>query len=383
MSDGLVDYFEGAIGQLLERTRHLRGMVPRPPKPEFRTLAVACNDALDLAVEKLEALHDPSAWGNARAQAVRLREYRRVVHEIDVVENAVVAALTRNHKDDVFLNQLVGKIAEDIAYPLVPPVVTCLSQGYYRIYPQYNLLCVPLAESRFLLQLPDLYHELGHAALSDQNHPASAEYNQALNRALFMVQGYLARQKQEESLARGPASFGRNLDLWESCWLQFWLSEFFCDLFALYALGPVFVWAHFHLFAQRGHDAFAVPPIGDESHPCDEARTNVMLYGLSILGYSDEIAKIRAYWESLTSIVPSPHRPEYIRCFPDHILLKIAQEAFDGYRAMGCECATENRPSALRGRFTEAWNRFWMEPQSYAAWESSAVGGLRAFCAGG
>ena len=381
MNVGLVHYFEGAVGQLLERTRHLRGMVPRPPKPEFRTLAVACNEALDLAVEKLEALHDPTVWGNNRAQAVRLREYRRVVHEIDVVENAVVAALTRNHNDDLFLNQLIGKIAEDVSYPLVPPVVSCLSQGYYRIYPQYNLLCVPLAESRFLLQLPDLYHELGHAVLSDQNHPASAEYNQALNRALFEVQGYLARQQQAEQLARGPASFARNLDLWESCWLEAWLSEFFCDLFALYALGPAFAWSHFHLCAQRGHDPFAVPPIGDDSHPCDEARTSVMLYGLGILGYPEEATKIRLHWDSLTSILPSPHQPEYCRCFPDHLLLKIAQEAFDGYRAMGCAYASEERPSILRSKFTEAWNRFWMEPKTYAFWESSAVRALKNHCA--
>lgn len=381
MSEELDDYFEGAIGQLLERTRHLRGMVPRPPKPEFRTLAVACNDALNLAVEKLETLREHSTWSNTRAQAVRLREYRRVVHEIDLVENAVVAALTRNHKDDLFLNQLVGKIAEDIAYPLVPPVVTCLSQGYYRIYPQYNLLCVPLAESRFLLHLPDLYHELGHAVLSDQTHPASGEYSQALNRALFEVQGYLARKKQAERLARGPASVARNLDLWEKSWLESWISEFFCDLFALYALGPAFAWSHFHLCAQRGHDPFAVPPAGDDSHPCDEARTNVMLYGLGILGYSDEGAKIRARWERLTSILPSPHRPEYIRCFPDHILLRIAQEAFDGYRAMNCAAATEDRPSVVRSRFTEAWSRFWLEPQRYACWESSAITELKAYCA--
>ena len=105
-----------------------------------------------------------------------------------------------------------------------------------------------------------------------------------------------------------------------------------------------------------------------------------MLYGLGILGYSDEITKIRAYWETLTSILPSPYRPEYIRCFPDHILMKIAHEAFDGYRAMGCECAMENRSSALRDRFTEAWSRFWMEPQHYANWESSAIGALKAYC---
>ena len=45
------------------------------------------------------------------------------------------------------LEQLMDQLRLEIRYPLLPPVVTALSQEYFHIYPQFNLLCVPLAET--------------------------------------------------------------------------------------------------------------------------------------------------------------------------------------------------------------------------------------------
>ncbi|MBE7157697.1 MAG: hypothetical protein INR62_04560 [Rhodospirillales bacterium] len=380
MSDALAGYFDGAVGHLLERTRYLRSIVPRDLKAEFYTLHAVCRDALDAVVTKLDDLREGS-YSDPRVQTARLREYRRIVDELDEVENAVVAALTRNHRDDLFLNRLVGRMVGELSYPLVPPVVTCLSQEYYRIYPHFNLLCVPLAEARFLLHLPDLYHELGHAMLSDGNHPDAVQFQTALDRARMVVQGYLAQQQSEERLARSPASLGDNLILWEECWLKSWLSEFFCDLFALYALGPAFAWSHFHLSAKRTHDPLAVPPYGGHSHPCDEARTGVMLHALALLGYTEEARQIREKWEVLSAMSSSTNQPEYNRCFPDHLLESIAEEALAGYQASGCLLATQCRPPMIQTKFSEAWERFWNAPMAYATWEAEAVQELRASCA--
>ena len=63
--------------------------------------------------------------------------------------------------------------------------------------------------------------------------------------------------------------------------MKFWMVEFFCDLFAVYTLGPAYGWAHLHLSAKRGGDPFDVPMLSASSHPADDARMRVMLVALS------------------------------------------------------------------------------------------------------
>ena len=86
---------------------------------------------------------------------------------MDFFETIGIAALNRANEDDRQLNLLVERIVREIGFPLLPPVATLLSQGYFHIYPWFNLLCLPLVEPAFLLHLPDLYHELGHLLSSN------------------------------------------------------------------------------------------------------------------------------------------------------------------------------------------------------------------------
>ena len=60
----------------------------------------------------------------------------------------------RAHEDDHILNAVLETIRQEIKYPLVRPVVSGLSQQYFWIHPELNLLCVPLTEGQFLLHLP-------------------------------------------------------------------------------------------------------------------------------------------------------------------------------------------------------------------------------------
>ncbi len=84
------------------------------------------------------------------------------MEQISNIEGIGIFALKRATDEDAFLNRLITDIGTEIAYPLVTPVVCHMSQDYFHIYPDFNLLCLPLIESRFLLHLPDVYHELCH-----------------------------------------------------------------------------------------------------------------------------------------------------------------------------------------------------------------------------
>ena len=304
------------------------------------------------------------------------RQFKRIVAELDTIENIGIATLNRAGEDDHQLNELLDKITKEIKYPLVTPVVTTLSQQYFCIYPGLNLLCIPLAEGKFLLHLPDLYHELAHPIFCTKNDPLIEPLQHQHMMATREVLSYTSTQKHKESRRRSPESFYEYLCLWEALWIKFWLEEFFCDLFGIYTLGVAFAWSHLHLVIKRGGDPFEVPLLRPISHPCDNARLKVMLYGLENLGFQQQVKSIREYWKAFLSQINAKPEPEYYRCYPDDLLKTIAEYALLGVKELQCRVATPNTNDVVHDILNEAWTQFWKNPTNYIQWEKQAVSQL-------
>jgi hypothetical protein len=56
----------------------------------------------------------------------------------------------------------------------------------------------------------------------------------------MQMHDHFAEQRAKEELCRGPRGFKDQIDIWELLWSKYWLTEFFCDLYAVYTLGPVY-----------------------------------------------------------------------------------------------------------------------------------------------
>ncbi|NJO93365.1 MAG: hypothetical protein HC820_01495 [Hydrococcus sp. RM1_1_31] len=156
----LNDYLAGAIPQTIERGRVLMASIRRDLPRDYDALRTTCKQRVNEEIEALQKLQKKDicnleAW----------REFKRIVANMDLIETVGVAALNRASSADHRLNVLLEKIAREIDYPLLTPTVISLSQQYFCIYRQFNLLCIPLVEGHFLLHLPDLYHELAHPFL--------------------------------------------------------------------------------------------------------------------------------------------------------------------------------------------------------------------------
>src|ERR1051326_6464605 len=237
------DYFIGALRQLLERARHLNTRVPRDIEREFHILVTTCQAEVARIVSILQFLLDEPGFHLPANQPERLRMFRRAVADLDMLETVGFAAIERANREDIYLNLLMNHIRLEIQYPLVPPVVTSLSQAYFRIYPSLNLLCVPLTEGRFLLHLPDLFHELGHPLLSTDNNPVVEPFRQALSQVLHAAMTYLDQELMTQERGRGPARMAFTLECWARSWVS-WSVEFLCDLFGALMVGPAFAWSH-------------------------------------------------------------------------------------------------------------------------------------------
>lgn len=371
------DYFSGSIKQHQERCSRLLERIPRKLPREFHALAQKCGD-------ELRVLHDTLNWllkdGKMQLpdyQPERLRQFRRIVKHMNILETTAIAALARHNEDDLFLNRLIEQIRAETNLPLLPPIVSSLSQEYFHILTNLNLLFVPLSEGDFLLHLPDLYHELAHPLVAERYDRRVLPFQAALSQTLDTVLEYIsAEQEKEQRKNRPPQRIAFYLYLWQQSWLE-WATEFYCDIFAICTVGPAFAWSHIYLCSKYGKNLFEVPTTGMISHPADDARMKAMLCALRQLGYTDEADQISAKWDDLITISGAKAEAEYRRCFPEHLLQEIATTAVQGVKDIGCLVASPTLSAPVYDILNEAWTEFFKDPMKYTNWERAAVQRLR------
>jgi hypothetical protein len=372
-------YLEGASNQLIRRGRLLLSKIPRGLPRELHLLEQQCRDRIQRALTDLQqTLVELRKEPHSRPPAVRLRALRRAVRELDYLETIGVAALNRaDLEEEVWLNELALRITQEIAYPLLPPVVISLSQNYFRIHTDLNLVLVPLVEGSFLLHLPDLYHELAHPLTIYPNDPRVEPIQIELLKVLDHVLLYNTEEIEKLDRRGEYEEFKLRVALWNECWLQLWGFEFFCDLFSVYTVGPAYAWSHYHLCAKRGGDPFEVSQRRLSSHPADDARMKAILCALKLIGFADEAKKIEQHWDELTSVLGFKPHSEYYRCYPDHIITLLAQHSLAGVQAIGCTVVSPNTTDGVSRLLNDAWQQFWKAPNSYSAWEQKVVNSLR------
>ena len=368
----LEDYIQGAATQLIERATALKGEIPRPPRPEFQRLAFQCCSKIDDAIGELRKIRDDPGLKDAEADAVRLLEFRRLAAQIDRVENGPIAAMARGTPHDISVNQLLYQMSREIIYPIELPTVSLLSQNYFYISTDFQLMCIPLMELHFLLHLPDIYHELAHPLFGVENDPRVKAWLEAYYNVQLAVSAHFTKQIVALESARMPDFIRHAVSAAYQNWQCQWMEELFCDLFGVFSAGPAYAWAHLHLHAERGRDSFQLPR-WFASHPADAPRMTVMLDALNHAKEDKAATEIEQRWHSLLAVSGQSQPTDFQRYYPKHILQKCVEEAYKGFIGMGCKpwpCSEKDR---VRKTFNEAWVRFWSAPAEFAAWEKEVA----------
>src|ERR1700676_1487870 len=158
------NYINGAIKEAIWKGRALMAKIPgaRNLGRYFTSLATVANREIDQLITELDYLYSDPDYNDVINIREKFSRFKQLSGRLSDIENVVIAAMSRKAQDDEYVNELVYEICREINYPLQNPVASCLSQKYYHIYPDYNLICIPLLESEFVLHIPDIYHELGH-----------------------------------------------------------------------------------------------------------------------------------------------------------------------------------------------------------------------------
>ncbi len=334
-----------------------------------------CGERLRTVLDELRARQGETIVNSEIQTPRRLRHLRRLVKNLDDIEMIGVTALSAAPQDLTGLNIMVREICDELQYPLIAPTVANLSTSYFGIYAEYNLLMVPLLEDRYLLHLPDLYHELAHPLLHDyyKDNAGLDTFRDAMRLCFLATRKHTAKLLQTAQRERSASAIPYYYHVWQRCWERSWLEELFCDLFATITVGPAYGWSHLHLTAKRGQSPFEIPLHTTSSHPPDDVRMRVVLLTLNQLGFVDEAKRIGAKWNTfllLSDIKPSP---EYKACFAEPLLQTLATEVRVGVEGMGVETIAPGAATPWAERLNLAWDTFWASPESYGIWEQGLM----------
>lgn len=371
MASALDDYLAAAARQMAARGRLLLAKIRRDLPNEYLGLVTTTRDRLNDAIQRASDFADGAA--DRYPAPVRQRAFRRIVDDLDLIENIPLTALHRAGEDDVRLTSLVGSICREISYPLPAPVVAALSTQYFTIDTLFHVMLVPLTEGHFLLHLPDLYHELAHPLLVDRHDPALDPFRSRFRRVLDASSRHFASDLASIKRGRMPPELGLLSSTAEFCWAESWATEFFCDVFAVATVGPAFAWAHLHLYSKRGRSAYRIPMPGPISHPADAARMTAVVSVLGKLGFATEAAQVNERWAELVGRMEPDYPPEFHRCYPDALVETCVVEALEATREIGCSLAAPNSAGTVRCTLNESWDAMWRDPAGYAQWERDAV----------
>jgi hypothetical protein len=371
----LEDYIQGAATQLVQRASALKKLIPRPPRQEFQVLATRCCREIDQAVKELEFIRDNPVQKKAELASTRLRQFRRVSAWIDRIENEAIAAISRADADESKIHGLLFKMTSEIVYPIEPPTISLLSQQYFYVNCDFGLLCMPLTELHYLLHLPDIYHELAHPLFRNENDVRVQSWFESFAKSMDAINEHLTVQIIEAESSPTPQYLKKALLLALLSWKSRWAEEIFCDLFALFSVGPAYAWSHLHLHARSGNAPFLMPDQG-HPHPADDARMTALLEGLSLIDEQYAASAIENKWRELLGCSGQKEPAEFHRFYPKAIIRLFAKEAYIGFTSMGCRPWNSKDGGQVGQILNKAWRQFWLDPKGYTAWEAQSITGL-------
>lgn len=374
-------YINGAIKEAIGKGKALMGKIPgaRDLGIYFSPLATTANSEIQSIITDLDYLYKDVDYNNPLNIRQKFYQFKRLAGKMTDIENVVIAAMSRKDKDDEFINKLVHEICKEINYPLPTPVASCLSQKYYHIYPFYNLICIPLLESEFLLHLPDIYHELGHPLLSLDN-PKVEPMQNSLGYFNIEIKKHFDGEIERRIKNQTANAEFDPIFIYKDSWFENWSSELFCDLYATYTLGPAYAWSNLHMCTKMSWDVYKIPTYQKTSHPPDEARMKAILYALEQIGFKDDAAEIRQKWEEFKKIIAAvkSDESEFAIAVPEALLKSAVEHCLVGTKNIGSDISTPETAHKVNNLLNGAWRQFWSNPEGFYNWESKTFSDFKA-----
>jgi hypothetical protein len=372
------------IKESANRATVMKSLIPYPlTSVELNTLAERCTSKIDIIIQHLSELVD-ICRNRDDEQITRYvhRRYQEYHRELEWYEQYGIAVLNVECADFGYLNKLISRILRESNIPLNIPAVASFSNEYYFFAPGVKVIFIPPAESRFLLHMADLYHELGHYVSSMRQELQLANIGRGYSQCLEAIKLHYVKIVSRRIIESRQADLIANTIAIHDRWKSKWFEEIFCDLFAAYLVGPAYAWSHVHLIMKKneGIRVFAFNPRKLSTHPADEARFRAVLLALKEQGF--DVSAIEKKWHEFFLPNGEDGDEPYYEAFPDELLQELTNHTLDAFRQtclVGCKPQDLENTSvtSVVSTLNRCWAEFWVSPHTFRDYESTEVEQLR------
>jgi hypothetical protein len=329
---------------------------------EFAEIRLVLKSAFETGVLEFDAFA-----GN------NLHKFNTVHRQFKAIHSYRYLALKNYGPPEIFFFRLISQIYQEHRISAIPPIVSTISNhdDYYWAVPYYEIIALPSGEENSLLNLPDIYHEIGHLLHSMFN-------RKSCELSTISIDKYFAKEivrVEEEGLA---SHYKNSLETAKYLWHSSWIEEFACDLVGTYMTGPAYGWTNLKLLS-TGHGSTKIYAYSG-SHPANEARMRIIILMLEKMGMNKEKAEIEFAWKLFLKDTEGYKPNEYSLLYPQHLLKLIVDELFNFYQNADLTSYPDLLKSgvtSIAGLLNEAWTNAQTNPSNYYAYEEKVIKTLK------
>lgn len=272
-------------------------------------------------------------------------------------------------KPEQYFKKKINRIYTEVNCLQKQPIVTTISnsENYYWALPTYDIIAVPTGEERNLLNLPDLYHEMGHLIFNQYETYLKGKIELNINQ---FYQAEIQRVVDED---RDPKLISIFRDK-SSRWISGWVMEFTCDFIATYLVGSAYAWTNLKLTTlSSGKDRIYtdIP-----SHPSDEARMRGIFFTLRLMGHDAEVVEIENNWNEFLNATNNPIPANYNLLFPQILIEQLANNVFTGCQTIDLRIYNEQLTkfgNPISKILNDAWQELFNNPDNFHTWEEERI----------
>ncbi len=352
------------VSDLEIRCEVLLGNLPGAPAAEIALRVETLNTRVTLLRSEARALLGKALEDPALAQ-VHYDDYLHLSRTLSTAERFELPVIMRWDEPDRQITEMCSAMLDQVGWHLPRPLVGTVSHDYYMALASRSLIFAPVNEHERLLAIGDLAHELGHLALER-------------NRAVLIrdtPQGVIALAK---ALAGASAEGSQRAFQINTAWLR-WLTEFVCDGVATYLTGPAFALQNLRLCGIEDLllNVFDIHEAG--AHPPDDARMQVALHMLRLLGLEERATSIAELWSEALAVAGVTPDNDYIQLFPEDLLELTMRNVQTGCSELGLRPYSSQiiESCDVTRVANEAWEKLLADPANYAGWERQRLADCR------
>jgi len=306
-----------------------------------------------------------------------LETYKGLSEEVQLIESFPLPVILKYSPSEHYFHKLIALLVEQIEYPLLSPVVSTISTDYYWTHISYRLIAVPLCEEHLLLNIPDLFHEIGHLLKDAYSSAMEGNFKKYLT-------DYISNEKKRIIDENRSDQYLGILDEIKRKWDEDWTNEFIGDMIATYLVGPAYAWTNLRLCTNSlsSDNVFwpSIEKFRETMHPSDEARMRGIYQMLRQFDFGSQIEEIDNKWQQYIQISGYDKPIDYNYFYPNDLLDNLAKNVFTGCQNVGLVSYAEqiegNEINIVR-LLNDAWNEFNNAPLNYPSWERKQIRKLR------